>query len=162
MKYDFIITGIKSHEIEDLLNLNDQELKARGFCKLIADENPGYPCRISLEDAHVGEELLAFHYEHHKVNSPYRSSGPVFVRYHAGEAHLKKNEIPNMLRHRHLSLRTYNDDGMMIDARTLDGKDLESHIQNLFSNKKAKYIQVHNAKPGCYNCQIDRLEKEIQ
>ena len=70
---------------------------------------------------------------------------------------IEKNEIPTMLLHRYLSLRVYDDRGMMIDAKTVEGINLEGAIQNIFSNATAQYIQVHNARPGCYNCQIDRI-----
>ncbi len=160
MQYDFIISGIKQNEIIHLFNLNEKELKAKGISKIRVDEKPGFPCRVSLEDANIGEEILAFNYEHHKSNSPYRSSGPVFVRFGVEEAKLKKNEIPKMLEHRYLSMRAYDNGGMMIDATTVEGQTLEDSIQTIFSNEKVDYIQVHNAKPGCYNCQIDRIRTE--
>lgn len=161
MKYDFIISGIKQNEVQHLFSLNEIELQAKGISKIKVDEKPGFPCRVSLKDADIGEEILAFNYEHHKANSPYRSSGPVFVRFGIKEAELKKNEIPKMLEHRYLSLRAYDNGGMMIDATTIEGKTLKNTIQTLFSNEKVNYIQVHNAKPGCYNCQIDRIENEV-
>ncbi len=61
-----------------------------------------------------------------------------------------------MLIHRFLSLRSYDVNGMMIDAGTIEGKILEDTIQEIFENENVSYIQVHNAKPGCYNCQINR------
>ena len=158
MKHNFIISGIKQHEIQHLYSLSEQELKSEGIAKIMVDEKPGYPCRVSLEDANVGEEILAFNYEHHKTNSPYRSSGPVFVRFNIDEAKLKKNEIPKMLLHRYLSLRIYDNQGMMINASTIDGVNLVSAIQENFDNQKAEYIHVHNAKPGCYNCQINKID----
>lgn len=161
MKYDFIISGIKKNEVKHLFDLNEKELQAKGISKIKVDEKPGFPCRMSLEDANIGDEILAFNYEHHKANSPYRSSGPVFVRFGIEETKIKKNEIPKMLEHRYLSLRAYDNGGMMIDATTIEGKTLKNTIQTLFSNEKVKYIQVHNAKPGCYNCQIDRIENEV-
>ena len=157
MKYDFIISGIKQHDVQQLFAQSDKQQTANGMSIMTVDEKPGYPCRVSLQDANIGEKILAFNYEHHQANSPYRSSGPVFVRFNAIEAQLNKNEIPIMLNHRFLSLRVYDADGMMIDASTIDGTYLEGSIQDIFHNEKAKYIQVHNAKPGCYNCQIDRI-----
>ncbi|WP_459211515.1 DUF1203 domain-containing protein [Aquimarina rhabdastrellae] len=161
MKNNFIISGIKQNEIQQLFNLEEKELQAKGISKIKVDEKPGYPCRISLKEAEIGEEILAFNYEHHKANSPYRASGPIFVRINTNEACLKKNEIPEILKNRYLSLRVYDDDGIMIDAITIEGERIEEAIQRVFDNKKAKYIQVHNAKRGCYNCQIDRIANEM-
>lgn len=157
MEHDFIISGIQQNEVEQLFRMNEKELRAKGICKIKVDEKPGFPCRVSLEDANIGEEILAFNYEHHKVNSPYRASGPVFIRFGVEEKKLKTNEIPKLLEHRYLSLRTYDIGGIMIDAMTVEGKHLNDAVQEIFANAKAEYIQVHNAKPGCYNCQIDRV-----
>ena len=157
MKYDFQVINIQNASIAHLFQLSEKEREEKGIVKLIADEKPGYPCRVSLEDAEVGEELWAFNYKHHDVNSPYKSSGPVFVRVNAIEANISRNEIPIILNHRLLSLRIYDYKTMMIDARTIEGKYLRETIQDLFTNKAAKYIQVHNSSPGCYNCQINRV-----
>ena len=157
MKYDFQIISIKKSAIDYLFRLSEKELKERGIAKIKVDEKPGYPCRVSLKDAAIGEEVFAFSYEHHQVQSPYQSSGPVFVRANAVDAKLDKNEIPLMLNHRLLSLRVYDKHALMVDARTVEGKQLETEIQTIFANNRAMYIQVHNASPGCYNCQVNRL-----
>lgn len=160
MKHEFIISGIKLNEVQQLFDLDEKELQARNISRIKVDEKPGFPCRVSLEDANIGEEIIVFNYEHHKAESPYRSSGPIFARINAVEARLKENEIPRMLNHRYLSLRAYDIDEMMIDAITIEGAKLESTIQSLFGNDEVKYIQVHNAKQGCYNCQIDRFYRD--
>ena len=41
---------------------------------------PGYPCRISLQDAEVGEEVLLLTFRHQAVASPYAASGPIYIR----------------------------------------------------------------------------------
>lgn len=157
MKVNFQITNIPSNEIQHLLNSKTINANIPNVRKMIVDEKPGYPCRLSLEDANIGEEVLLFTYEHHNVRSPYQASGPVFIRTSAKEANLSQNEIPLMLHHRLLSLRIYDENAMMIDARTIEGKKLEETIQDIFSSDATKYIQVHNSSPGCYNCQINRV-----
>lgn len=49
----------------------------------------------------------------------------------------------------------------MLRAKTVEGKELESAIQELFDNVKIDYIQVHNASPGCYNCQANRVNNHL-
>ncbi|MGR3808956.1 DUF1203 domain-containing protein [Jiulongibacter sp. NS-SX5] len=160
MDTNFRITAI-NEDFQNLFDLDEDELKKIGAVIMVVDEKPGFPCRLSLEDAHIGEEVILFPYEHHKVESPYRASGPIFVRKNVTKANLEINEIPVMLEHRLLSLRIYNEDAMMIDARTVHGSILKKEIQDVFKNQKALYIQVHNAGPGCYNCQINRSEKVL-
>ena len=156
MKYNFQIHSINAEEINSLLNLGENELKKLNIVKSIVDEKPGYPCRLSLQDAEIGEEVLLFTYEHHKVKSPYQSSGPIFIRTNAKKAALPKNEIPLMLRHRLLSLRIYDKDAMMIDARTVKGDILEDTLQDILTNTQVEYMHIHNSGPGCYNCLVNR------
>jgi hypothetical protein len=124
---------------------------------LDVDSDPGFPCRVSLTDAGVGERVLALTFEHHAVDSPYRSSGPIFVREHASTVEPAKNEIPTMLRHRLLSIRAYDSAHMMIDAQVNQGDELERVIENQFKNSAVEYIHIHNANPGCFDCAVYRV-----
>ena len=155
MDTNFKIVGIKE-DFEQLFSMTENQLRQIGAQRMIVDTKPGFPCRVSLEDANLKEEVILFTYAHHKVKTPYRSSGPVYVRKHATRADLKINEIPSMLNHRLLSLRIYDKYGMMIDAKTIMGNELQNEIKLILKNSNANYIQVHNASPGCYNCQINR------
>jgi len=157
MLYNFQIHAIRSEGIHSLFKLEESELKNRNIIKAIVDEKPGYPCRLSLQDAEIGEEVLLFTYEHHNVKSPYQASGPIYVRTNADKAILAQNEIPLMLKHRLLSLRIYDKEAKMIDARTTKGADLENVIQDVLANDSVEYVHIHNAGPGCYNCSISRV-----
>ncbi len=154
MKVNFQVEGIPAYEAEALLQ---NAASILGTKRVQVDAHPGYPCRFSLADAEIGEEVLLLTYEHHAVTSPYRSSGPIYIRTSTHQARLAPNEIPQMLRHRLLSLRVYDGEAMMIAAHTVQGTELEALIQRIFEDPVAQYIQVHNAGPGCYNCQINRL-----
>lgn len=136
--------------------MNHTELEAAKAKWVEVDACPGYPCRVSLEDAKIGERVLALNYTHHNTDTPYKSSGPIFVRENAVTADTKVNEIPPMLRHRLLSVRGYSEDGTMLEAEVVEGIDLESCIDEVFQNSCVKYIQIHNAKPGCFNCTVVR------
>lgn len=130
-----------------------EEIGAR---RMTVDANPGFPCRVSLVDAEVGETVLLLPFVHHDVASPYRASGPIFIRQSAVTARLAPGEVPAMLRHRLLSLRAYDHDATMIGADVVEGAVLEDAISRLFSDERAAYLHVHNARPGCYNCSVLR------
>jgi hypothetical protein len=117
---------------------------------------PGYPCRVSLEDAEPGERLLLLTFEHHGVDSPYRASGPIYVREGAVQADPAVNEVPLQLRRRLLSVRAYSAAGMMRDASVVEGKDLEGAVETLFADPKVAYLHLHNAIPGCYAARVER------
>ncbi|MCO7188558.1 MULTISPECIES: DUF1203 domain-containing protein [unclassified Pseudoalteromonas] len=156
MKTDFKISGIDKHSFSELLNLNEQELESHNAKWITADANPGYPCRVSLIEANIGERVLVLPYLHHNADSPYRASGPIFVRENAIEAKLDINEIPEILRKRQLSIRAYNKQQIMIHAEILQGSELAPGIRKQLSNHEVEYIHIHNANPGCFNCSVHR------
>ena len=138
------------------LSLTDEALRERGIRRVIADDRPAYPCRVSLQDAVEGERLLLLPYLHHDVDTPYRASGPIYVREAAVQAQPVVDEVPALLRSRLLSLRAYDARGMMVWADVLPGSELESGIAQLFAIERVAYLHVHYAKPGCYACRVDR------
>ncbi|MFT3842053.1 MAG: DUF1203 domain-containing protein [Myxococcaceae bacterium] len=152
----FQIRGLDPKPFRALFDLSDAELKARGMRRHRADSKPGYPCRASLEDAEVGEELLLLNYAHHEVNSPYAGNGPIYVRRQATEAATYDNRLPPVLVHRLLSVRAYDAAGMMRDSEVLQGSDLPATIERFFADPKVGYLHVHNAKPGCFACAVVR------
>lgn len=157
MNINFKIVAIENN-YNHLFDLTKEELVVKGVIKMVVDVKPGYPCRVSLKDAEIGEDVILFPFKHHLTNSPYQASGPIFVRKNAKIVDLKVNEIPKMLFMRLQSLRIYNEKGIMIDAKTLEGKNIRKEIELIFKNKQASYIQIHNANPGCYNCQVNRVK----
>jgi hypothetical protein len=156
MQNDFLIRSLSIEDFSEIMNKNDEELSINSAKWLVADSEPGYPCRVSLSDAKVGENVLALPFCHHNVNSPYRASGPIFIREHAENSELKTNEIPKMLRLRLLSVRGYDAEGMMLAAEVTQGTELEFSISNQFDNECVQYIHIHNANPGCFNCAVYR------
>ncbi|KAF0142976.1 MAG: hypothetical protein FD122_242 [Stygiobacter sp.] len=157
MTNNFKIESLRSDEFSELFTLSDSELSERGIIRMTVDEKPGFPCRVSLEDAEIGEEVILLPYKYHNVNSPYQSSGPIFVRKIAKTADLGVNEIPQMLTHRLLSIRGFNERDMMIAATVTEGTSLKEILNKTFDNQEISYIHIHNAKPGCYNCVAERV-----
>ena len=153
---NFKIKALQESEFSALFSLDDRELEKIGAIKMTVDKQPGFHCRISLADAAVGEEVILLPYQHHKTNSPYQASGPVFIRKNAPAANLNINEVPEMLVHRLLSIRAYDRDGLMKQAIVTEGSFLKQVLMNCFDNAEIGYIHIHNAKPGCYNCSVER------
>lgn len=154
---DFQIKSLDEKQFSSLFNLSDTELEEIGAVKMIADQHPGFPCRVSLADAEIGEEVILLPYQHHRTNSPYRASGPIFVRKTAKTAMPAVNEIPKMLDHRLLSLRGYDKNGILKKALVTEGNMLREKILHVFGKEEVNYIHIHNAGPGCYNCLVERV-----
>lgn len=152
---NFRFRGISAEPFRPLFSLDDEELAARGMCRIVADVKPGFPCRVSLEDAEPGERLILFAYEHQPAHSPYRASGPIFVRETAGKPY-DGTEVPPVLHTRLLSLRAYDKTNMIVCADVVEGEDVEAALARLFAVEATTYIHIHNARRGCYSCRVDR------
>lgn len=157
MNARFRIVALSSEPFAPLFALDDVALARRGARRMVVDAAPGYPCRVSLEDAEVGETVLLLPHVHHDVDSPYRSSGPIFVRQGVARAEPAPGEIPAMLDHRLLSLRAYDAAAMMVGAEVVEGRELRAAIERCLSDPEVAYLDVHNAKPGCFNCRVERV-----
>ena len=153
---NFQIKALDHKLFEALFSITDKELSKIGGLKMIVDEMPGFPCRVSLEDANIGEEVILLPYEHHKTNSPYQANGPIFIRKGLKQKEFEINEIPKMLEHRLLSFRGYDKDGIMKSAITREGKSTKSIVEKMFRMNDIQYIHIHNSSPGCFNCEVNR------
>ena len=157
MKTNFRIVGLPLAQFKPLFSLDDNELAEEGARRLIVDAKPGFPCRVSLQDAEIGERVILVAFVHHDVESPYRASGAIFVREAAKEIELAQGEIPDVVTSRVMSVRAYNDKGMMVNAAVIPGKELESQIEKFFGDAKISYLHLHNAGAGCYSCRVERV-----
>ena len=151
----FRYQGLDSKLFRPLFELRDNVLSERSIRRMIADENPGFPCRVTLEDAAPGEPVLLVPFEHHRAASPYRAAGPIFVRKVARDPY-DGESVPPALSSRLLSLRAYAADGMMVDADVVEGSDVEQLLERLFRCPDAAYVHAHFARRGCYACRIER------
>jgi hypothetical protein len=152
----FRITGLPAEEFAPLFAMSDQELAAHGAERRVADgDMVGRPCRISLTDSRAGDELILTNYEHHAVASPYRMRFAIYVR--KGETQFDAiDEVPAQLRTRTLAVRAFDDNAMMVGWELVEGRDLESAIEQRFGDPRARYLHIHFAAPGCYAARVDR------
>ena len=153
----FRISSLPVEPFAPLFGLSDEELLKHGARRAIADEKPGFPCRVTLADAEPGESLILLNYQHlAEETSPYRAKGPIFVRESAKSGVALVDEVPDYLARRILSVRAYDEAGMMLDADVVDGKALAPMIDKLLQTVGVAYLHAHFAKRGCYAARIDR------
>ena len=157
---DYRISGLPAEPFQPYFAMTDAELHAQGARRVVATEaDIGLmpPCRVSLRDAEVGEISILLHYPHHtSATSPYRASGPIFVREGVTQAASVVNQVPAQQRTRLLSVRAYDADGIMVDAEVAPGEALETLIARFFARDDVAFLHAHNARRGCYACRIDR------
>lgn len=154
----FRLAGLPPSQFAHLFQLSDPQLADRGIHRVIADAQPGFPCRVSLSDAAAGEELLLLHYMHQPANSPYRASGPIFVRKSAEQQRVEPpGHVPPYVATRLISLRAYDQAHTIVDAEVVAGTQAGEAIERLFAgNAAVSYIHLHNAQQGCYFCLAER------
>jgi hypothetical protein len=152
----FRISALPAANFRHLFDLSDGELTSIRAVRVTANRTPGFPCRVSLADAEVGEELILTHHEHHAVDTPFRASHAVYVRKNAAQAYPEVDEVPDLLRSRTLSLRGFNAAGMLVAADLAEGAALKTGLHSMLADAQVAYIHIHFAKPGCYAARADR------
>lgn len=153
---DFRLTALDPLPYTPLFGLDADALRAHRARWVAVDSHPGYPCRVSLEDAQPGERVLLVQHTHHAVDGPYRSAGPIFLRPGAARAQPAMNTLPESLRRRTLSLRGYAADGAMVASALVDGREAAPAIAALLDDPAVATLHVHNAGAGCYACAAER------
>lgn len=154
----FRLVGLPADPFLSLFELDDAALAARDIRRVVADEDFGFPCRVSLADAAAGDELLLLPHEHLPARSPYRASGPIFVRRGARQAVLPAGELPPYVTRRLMSVRVYDGADMMVEAEVCPGEALRPVIERLLADPDVSCLHLHNAKRGCYSCRVERVD----
>jgi len=152
----FQLLGLPFEPFAHYFHLPYATLRDLGMRRVVATQRPGFPCRVSLCDAAVGEELLLLPYLHQAGNSPYRASGPIFVRQGAEQCVLAPGVVPDYVKLRLMSVRAYDASHLMTDAAVCEGTEVAAVLDNLFRREDVAYIHLHNAKRGCFSCRAVR------
>jgi hypothetical protein len=155
---DFQVSGLDYSQFAPLFAMTDEQLAERRIVRQVVDKRPGFPCRVSLQDAMPGETVLLLNYAHLDLPSPYRSQHAIYVRENAKRASPARNEIPEVMETRLLSLRAFDRAGMMLEADVVDGRNVAPVIHRMFAGSQVAFIHAHNAKPGCFAARVDRVD----
>lgn len=152
----FTVTGLSAEPYAHLYGLSDTELAAQGAYRYCADASPGFPDRIEMRDAQVGETLLLVNHASMDRETPYRTAHAIFVREGAEKTYRESNIIPQVMHRRLLSLRAFNGAGMMLDADLAQGDAISEVAKRLLDNPAVDRIHAHYALRGCYAGLIER------
>ena len=150
------IRGLDPAPFQPLFEMPDEELEKRGVMRMTVTAKPNFPCRVTLEDRDIGERVLLLNHVSHDVANPYRASHAIFVTEGADEAAEFVDEVPPVLATRILSLRGFDDQGLMAEAFLAQPGEAEAGIRRLFANPDIATIHAHNATRGCFAARIER------
>ena len=135
-------------------------LLAAGAIRIRADTKPGFPCRVTLEDAEPGETLLLLNHVSHDVATPFRSTYAIYVREGASQAPDYVDSTPAFLGHRTLGFRGFDADGILRRASVAGPGDADQAIRGLLEYQEVAYIDVHNAGAGCFMVRVERFDAQ--
>ena len=127
-----------------------------GACRMIADACPGFPCRVTLDDAAPGEPLLLVNHVSHANDNPYRASHAIFVGEGARQAACFIDQIPPALDRRILSLRGFDAAGMMCGAVLVQPGGADGAVRAMLADPLIDHIDAHNATRGCFAARVER------
>ena len=153
---NFQITALDHRSFARYFAMSPDELAANRAVRVTATSKPGFPCRVSLADADVGDDLVLVNFEHQPAASPYRAAHAIFVRQGVVQARPEVGQTPDVLRSRTLSLRAFGDSAMILAADLVEGQDLAGALDRLLANPANAYVHIHYAKFGCYAARADR------
>jgi len=150
------IEGLARSQFEHLFAMDDEALAAHNALRVVADADRGFPCRISLDDARIGERLILLHHTSHDVATPYRSAYAIYVREAAEAPAAYVDSVPPVFEGRPLAMRGFDADGMLREARLAGPGEADTTIRAVFDNPAIAYIHAHSAAHGCFAACIDR------
>ena len=150
------IEGLPSEAYRGLIGLADADLAERNARRVTADSRPGFPCRVTLEDAEPGESLILFNHVSNDVPTPFRSAYAIYVREKAEAPACFVDETPPVFEGRALGLRGFDSEGMLRGALLALPGEADSKIRMLFEQPDIAEIHAHNAAAGCFAAKIVR------
>ena len=152
----YAISGLPPERFDHLRHASDNVLASHGACRMTADTVPGFPCRITLDDAAPGETLILTNHLSHDGDGPYRASHAIFVSESAREAAHYVGAIPPALDRRILSVRAFDAAGMMVKAALVQPGEADAVIRRLLADPAVNHLDAHNAIRGCFAARVAR------
>ena len=149
------VTGLDPAPFRPLFGLSDDELASRGVVRMTVN-SPTFPCRVSLTDRAIGESVLLLNHVSHEGKNPYRATHAIFVTESDEDAASYFDRVPPVFEKRLLSLRAFDQSGMMVDAALAQPGEADAVIRRLLEKPEVEHIDAHNAIRGCFSARIER------
>ena len=150
------IQGLDPRPFEHLFGLSDELLAEHNARRVKATKKPGFPCRVSLEDAEPGEQVVLLHHVSYDVETPYRSAYAIYVREGVPQSEPFVDRLPPVFEGRPLAFRGFDEDGMLRGALLAMPGEADARIRELFERPEIAAIHAHNAAYGCFSAKIER------
>lgn len=126
--------------------------------RMIATNDGGFPCRVCLQYAGLGEEVLLGSYNLPKPQGLYWTPSPIFVHAEPCVPYAGADEIPDIVRRNALvSVRAYDGDGMVLYdlGQVSDGTEVDAPLTRALGDARTSFVNIHTARPGCLLCRVE-------
>lgn len=153
------IQPLPAQHFAPLFKLTQAELQQQGIVRWVVDKATGFPCRLSLSDAQPGDIVLLLNYQHLPKPGPYQSSYAIYISQRGLMAPFwpEQGTVPAMIARKMLSLRAFDAQQMLLDARVCPGTAADTQIRELFAQTDCDTVHIHAAAWGCYLAMARRL-----
>ena len=89
------------------------------------------------------------------MSGPYRSAFAIFVREEGAQA-VHVDNCPPCFAGQTLSLRGFDEEGSLADARLAAPGEADAVIRALLADPRIVHINAHNAAAGCFAARVER------
>jgi hypothetical protein len=149
------IQGLSPEPFAPLFALPDRDLAAIRARRVRATGS-GEPCRVSLQEAGEGEQLILLNHVSHDADTPFRTTYAIYVREAATEAAVHRDQVPALIDRRTVGLRGFDAAGNLRGALLALPGEADARIRELFAQPGIVSIHAHNAAHGCFLAKVER------
>ena len=122
---------------------------------LAVSDPHAFPCRACLRDAAVGEHVLLVSYCPFQGNSPFRSESAIYLHAEPCPPPIDPRVLPEQLRRRLLSVRSFDEQELLVEADIVEGEQLLTLAAALFSRPEVRVVYAYVARPGCFAARLE-------
>lgn len=152
----YIVRGLDSARFVALFDAPPATLAANlAEWREVATDS-GHPCRVTLEEAQVGERVLLINHTSLDKATPFRTSHAIYVREGARQAAAFEDRLPEMFMQRTLGLRGFSADGYLHDGTLAAPGEAHEAIGSLLAQSEVAYVDIHAAAYGCFLARAER------
>ena len=119
-----------------------------------------FPCRVCLNYAKPGEDVLLGSYDLPKPQGLYWTPSPIFVHADPCIPYTGHDEVADIVRRNAIvSVRAYDADNMCLYdlGQVSDGHDVDAPLAHALADPRTSFVNIHTARPGCLLCRVETL-----
>ena len=152
----FRCTGIPT-EVADRFRSTARDDFGNAVRRFPGDET-GLPCRHCLAES-AGQAAVLGSYRMARPQGIYWTPSPIFVHADSCPRYERRDEIPDIVRPRLVSLRAYDADQQVIYGLgdVAEGRDCDGLLERCLADARTAFVNIHTARPGCFLCTVERV-----